>query len=89
MMAAMLTITLTEPALAYPGLVVLDPHDDTLVHAYGGCPHLTDLVDRIELLTGSPVGDPDEFDAAVLELGLALPLDAAIGLRTCPTCWGD
>ena len=65
------------------------PHDDTLVHAYGGCPHLTDLVDRIELITGSPVDDPDEFDAAVVELGLALTLDAAIGLRTCPACWGD
>jgi hypothetical protein len=89
MMAAMLTITLTEPATVHPALVVLDPHDDSLVHAHGCCPALSDLVDRIELIAGATIADPDELDAAVVDLGLALPLDAAIGLRPCPSCWGD
>jgi hypothetical protein len=91
MMAAMLTITLTEPATAtaHLALVVVDPHDDSLVHAHIGCPELADLVDRIEVTTATAVDDPDELDAAVADLGLALPLDAAIGLRSCPACWGD
>ncbi len=89
MMAAMLTITLTEPVIPTSALVVLDPHDETLIHAHGACAELTDLVDLVERWTDARVDDPDAYDAALVDLGLALPLHPTVGLRSCPQCWGN
>lgn len=87
MMAAMLTITLTEPVVTSPALVVVDPHDEFLFHAHGACGELVELIDLVERVTGACVDDPDAFDAAVVDLGLALPFAATAGLRSCPECW--
>jgi len=88
MMAAMFTITVTEPVVTTSAVVVVDPGDAGLVHAHGGCAELSTVVDLVERATGAPVDDPDAFDAALVDLGLALPLSGAIGLRPCPSCWG-
>ena len=89
MMAAMLTITLTESVVARPALVVVDPHDESMFHAHGECGELVELIDLVERVTGACVDDPDAFDAALVDLGLALPFAATVGLRSCPECWGN
>jgi len=89
MMSPMLTISLTEPILPTSTLVVVDPHDDTLIHAHGACTELAELVDLVERWTDAGVDDPDAFDAALFGLGLALPLSATAGLKPCPECWGN
>ena len=89
MMTAMVTFTLTEPALASPALVLVDPHDDSLMHAHGECSELIEFVDLVERVTGTTVDCPDAFDAALVDLGLALPFAASAGLRSCPKCWGN
>lgn len=85
----MLTIT---PAMTSPptrALVVVDPCDGGVVHAHGGCADLSALVDLVERTSGVPVECPDAFDSALVDLGLAIGLDAATGLAPCTTCWGS
>ena len=89
MISAMITLTVTEPPALTSVLVVADPCDDRLVHAHSRCVELITVVDLIERSAGAPVDDPEELDAAIAELGLGLPLHAAVGLRPCPSCWGD
>jgi len=95
----MLTITLTATpltgtldgeaarAIATSAFVVADPHHDDLVHAHGGCVELSTVVDLVECLTDRATDDPDVFDGALADLGLVLPLEEAVGLRACPSCW--
>ena len=83
----MLTLPLTEPPALTCVLVVVDPSDETLVHAHSRCVELNAVVDLIERTAGAPVDDPDELDAGIAELGLGLTLEAAVGLRPCQSCW--
>ena len=89
MISGMLTLPLIEPPTLTSVLVVVDPCDELLVHAHSRCVELIAVVDLIERCAGTAVDDPDELDAAIAELGLGLTLEAAVGLRTCPSCWGE
>jgi hypothetical protein len=82
----MLTLTPIDlPAGFTSALVVIDPSKE-VAHLSGGCPELSAVVDLVERTHG-PVEDPEVFDDALADLGLLLPLEAAIGLAPCPSCW--
>lgn len=92
MLLAMVTITPTTAAPRFAAtttaaIVVLDPTDPGVVHASGGCADLCGLIDLVERATGLPVECADAYDAALVELGLVLGLDDALGLSACTSCW--
>lgn len=85
----MLTVTATAPVIPTSTLVVVDPFDENLIHAHSACTELSALVDLVERWTDARVECPDKYEAALVDLGLTLPIHASVGLRSCPVCWGN